>query len=111
MVRPFDIGDNVASKETSLANGSPILVVLGAPNDTPHDWVAAGLAMQAMILKAGTDGLAASYFNQALEIPELREQVVTLVEGRLNPQLVMRFGYGPAVQHPTPPHPVQAALL
>jgi hypothetical protein len=85
--------------------------VLGTPNDTPHDWVAAGLAMQAMMLKAGTYGLSASYLNQALEIPELREQVFTLVEGRLNPQLVMRFGYGPEVQHPTPRHPVKAALL
>ncbi|MBP9086382.1 MAG: nitroreductase family protein [Kofleriaceae bacterium] len=111
MVRTFDIGDNVAAKETSLAKGSPMLVVLGTPNDTPHDWVAAGRAMQAMMLKAGTYGLAASYLNQALEIPELREQVFTLVEGRPNPQLVMRFGYGPAVQHPTPRHSVKSTLL
>lgn len=111
MVRTFDIGDNVAAKETSLAKGSPMLVVLGTPNDTPHDWVAAGLGMQAMMLKAGTYGLSASYLNQALEIPELREQVFTLVEGRPNPQLVMRFGYGPAVQHPTPRHAVKSTLL
>jgi len=111
MVRTFDIGDNVAAKEIALAKGSPMLVVLGTAGDTRRDWIAAGLAMQAIWLKAMTYGMSASFLNQALEIPTLRDQVFALVDERPNPQLVMRFGYGPDVAHPTPRRPLESALM
>ena len=93
VVRSFDMGDGVAAKDRQLAEGSPLLGVLGTPGDAPADWLAAGQALQRVLLTGLGDGLQASYLNQPVEVQELRGRVQALVPEAGVPQLVLRFGH------------------
>jgi nitroreductase len=102
MVRTFDVGGKVAACERALATGSPALLVLSTPGDTPHDWVACGRGLQAVLLRATGHGLSTSFLNQPLELEPLRARVAELAGKSGSPQLVLRMGYGPPVDEPTP---------
>lgn len=105
IVRTFDIGHGRAAKDEQIALHSPVLLVIDTPGDTPRDWVAAGRALGAILLKATAAGLGASYLNQPIEVPELRPRVGQIVPEVRCPQLVLRMGYArPA--HRTPRRPV-----
>jgi nitroreductase len=94
LVRSFDLGGKVASTERELAEGSPMLAVLGTDRDEPAAWLAAGQAMQRVLLEATLRGLSVSFLNQALELDHFRQPFAELAQ-RGFPQLVLRFGYGP----------------
>jgi hypothetical protein len=58
-----------------------------------------------VLLTACAAGVAASFMNQPLEVPALRERVAALLQAADDPaspgdtampQLVLRFGYAPA---------------
>jgi hypothetical protein len=110
LVRTFDRGDGVAAREHELATCSPMLAVLGTDLDEPRDWLAAGEAMEACLLRATHLGLAASFLNQAIEEPALRPRIATASHHRGFPQLVLRFGYGPPVA-PTRRRPLAEVVL
>lgn len=111
LVRTFDVGGSVASSERELAKGSPMLVVLGTDTDEPGAWLAAGQAMQRMLLVAQSHGVSASFLNQALELDDFRVSFVDLItRGAGYPQLVMRLGYGPEVEA-TPRRPLGDVLF
>lgn len=93
VVRSFDMGDGVGAKDRQLAEGSPLLTVLGTPGDTPADWLRAGQALQHALLVGVANGLQASYLNQPVETPELRGRVQALAPEAGVPQLVLRWGH------------------
>ncbi len=95
LVRTFDVGGSVAAKERELAEGSPMLAVLGTNYDDAIAWFAAGQAMQRMLLTAQLYGLSASFLNQPLEMSEYREQFAEITGHEGYPHLIMRIGYGP----------------
>jgi len=68
------------------------VAILATDADRPEDWVAAGQALQRMLLFAATCGVSAALHSQPLEIPQLRE----FIEGQFcdgaHPQLVLRLG-------------------
>lgn len=72
----------------------PVVAVLSSPGDTPHDQVAAGVAMQHLLLVAADAGLGASLLSQAIEVPAAREQLRLGLGGRGVPQIIARLGYG-----------------
>lgn len=45
VMRPFDLGGGKAAQEGQLAEGSPVLAVLGTKADTPVEWLTAGQAI------------------------------------------------------------------
>ena len=100
VIRTFDIGKGQAAKDHELAERSPLLTVLGTTADTPRAWLAAGQAMERILLRACAHGLTSSFLNQPVEVDELRPRLAEAI-GRAgdHPQLVMRFGYGPDVTH------------
>lgn len=100
-VRTFDRGDGQAATDHQLATGSPGLAVLGTRDDSPQAWLAAGQALQRVLLRATADGISTSYLNQPVEIPELRSELASLMEHRGFPQIILRLGYGVDVR-PTP---------
>lgn len=72
----------------------PLVAVLGTPGDTPTDQIAAGQALQRVLLTATDDGLAVSLLSQPIDVPAAREQL-RLALGRSGaPQMVLRLGYG-----------------
>lgn len=101
LFRTFDWGQGQAAKDRQLASGSPLLAVLGTSRDTPVAWMAAGQALQRVLLRACTAGVSASYLNQPIEVAELRPRLRDMLGVTGCPQLLLRMGYGPDLQ-PTP---------
>jgi iron-sulfur cluster repair protein YtfE (RIC family) len=97
IVRTFDVGKGTAAHDRKIAEHSPVLAVLGTPDDTPRDWLLAGQALARVLLRAAQDDVSASFLNQPIEVAELRASVSRLAQVGV-PQLVLRLGYGPTVQ-------------
>ncbi len=93
IVRTFDTGDGKSAHDETLALGSPLLAVLGTWTDTPADWMQTGRALIDLLLHGLTEGVTASYLNQPVEIPALRQRLASLVGQSAYPQLVLRMGY------------------
>src|SRR5215217_6799502 len=51
-IRTFDTGKGHAAKDRQLAEGSPVLAVLGTEVDAPPEWLAAGQALARVLLRA-----------------------------------------------------------
>ncbi|KPI05292.1 nitroreductase [Actinobacteria bacterium OK074] len=74
----------------------PSIAVLSTAHDRRTDWLRAGQALEHVLLVATAHGLRASLLHQALEWPDLREQLVTRSGARCDhAQMVIRLGYGP----------------
>jgi hypothetical protein len=93
------------------ADGSSARVaVLVSRRDDPDHWVRASRACQPFALPATALGLKLAFINQPVEVAPLRPElssVVGMPERR--PDIVMRFGYGPALPY-SPHRPVSAIL-
>ncbi len=110
IVRTFDRGDGQAAKDHELAEGAPLLAVLGTMGDGPRDWLAAGEALSRVLLRATTLQLAASFLNQPIEIPSLRARVAEQVGVDGSPQLLLRIGYPATEARATPRRAVEDVL-
>ncbi len=108
VVRTFDLGKRVAASEKDLAEGSPMLAVLGTADDSVRSWISTGQALQHLLLCARTHGLSASFLNQVVEVPEYREKLRVPDKDGV-PQLILRFGYGPEAE-PTPRRALEEVL-
>jgi hypothetical protein len=73
----------------------PTLAVVWTPHDDPESWFVAGLAMQRVLLVATTYGLAGSMLDNPLDHADLRWLARERRSGWIEPQVVLRFGYGP----------------
>ncbi len=92
-----------------LASTPGVAVFVAQKNDREH-WVLAGRACQRFALQATALGLKHAFINQPVEVPSLRPEMATLMglPGR-RPDIVMRFGYGPAMPY-SARRPVEAVL-
>ncbi|QDV47312.1 Putative NAD(P)H nitroreductase [Stieleria neptunia] len=109
-VRTFDWGDGQAAKDRQLAEGSPLLAVIGTDADTPADWVACGQALAKISLRAASWSVDASYLNQPIEIPRLRTKLAELIGIKAYPQILLRLGHGSDVK-PTPRRRVEDVII
>ena len=89
---------------------APVLAILGTFGDSPLDWLLAGQALERALLVACAEGFQASFFNQPLEIPELRTQLQTLLRPSDCPQMILRMGYTYSTT-PTPRRAVEDMLI
>jgi hypothetical protein len=85
--------------------------VLGTDSDGPAVWLAAGQALQRVLLRARAAEVWSSFLNQPIEVAELRPRVAEVIgrEGEY-PQLLLRLGYGPSIQ-PQPRRAVEQVLV
>ncbi|MBI2391720.1 MAG: hypothetical protein HYV09_19175 [Deltaproteobacteria bacterium] len=111
VVRTFDRGDGEAARDLELAEGAPVLAVLGTLRDRPIDWLYAGEALGRALLRATVLGLSASFLNQAIEVGELRPRVARVVGIDGTPQVVVRVGFAETDVRPTPRRPVEDVLF
>lgn len=81
-----------------IRSSSGLAVFVGERADRDH-WTRVGRASQRFALQATALGLKHAYINQPVEVAALRPALSDLVglTGR-RPDLVMRFGYGPALE-------------
>jgi nitroreductase len=111
VVRLFDLGDGSARRDRALTEGSPALGVLLTEGDAEPQWLAAGQALARVLLDAESRGIRASYLNQPVERPELRNELRSAVQQHQMPQLVLRLGYASDRPRPTPRRPVEEVTL
>jgi nitroreductase len=102
VVRSFDIGDGVAARDSQLAEGSPVLAVLGTELDAPRHWLDAGQALERLLLTACDRGLQASYLNQPIQVAALRPRLRELLASPGLPQLLLRLGFATEEIEATP---------
>ncbi|WP_085066132.1 Acg family FMN-binding oxidoreductase [Catenuloplanes japonicus] len=88
----------------------PLVAVLGSPSDTAAEQVAAGQALQKLLLTVTDAGLASSMVSQPIEVPAAREQL-RLALGRYGPpQMVVRIGYAMRAAA-TPRRPAESVII
>ena len=111
-LRDFDGDRGALTEPITPAEEHPGIAVLYTPDDRSSDWLRAGQALYRMLLSASAAGLAASFLNQPLEIPELRTQIRDEWDADGYPQVILRLGR-PAepLPPPTPRRPVRDVLL
>ena len=109
VIRTFDLGRGQAARDRHLASGSPVLAILGTESESVQDWLAAGQAMQRVLLRARADGVWASFLNQPIEVRELRPWLGDLTGNKGYVQLLLRMGYGPPAA-PTPRRPLEQVM-
>jgi hypothetical protein len=106
----FNLGRLVAVRDRRLAQKAPVLAVLGTAEDGAADWLAAGQALESLLLHATASGLSVSFFNQAIEMAHLRSRLNSMIGGRGFPQVLLRLGYGAPAKH-TPRRPVDEVVI
>ncbi|CDX32896.1 conserved exported hypothetical protein [Mesorhizobium sp. ORS 3359] len=75
-----------------------------------HDhWVRVGRACQRFALAATSLGLKLAFINQPVEVARLRADLAAIVGETRRPDIVMRFGYGPALPF-SPRRPVASVI-
>jgi hypothetical protein len=99
-----------AARDRELALGSPLLLALGTWHEEPAEWLAAGQALQHVLLAATAARLEASFLNQPVEVSNFRHRLRGLAGYAGFVQLVLRLGYGPPARS-TPRRRLDELLL
>lgn len=110
VVRTFDLGNGQAAKNVEVARHSPVLAVLGTNSDSLSEWVSAGQALAHIMLRARVEDVWASFLNQPIEVPGLRNHLSRVIGHPGTPQLLLRLGFGNEVK-PTPRRYVDEVLI
>lgn len=109
-VRTLDLGRLLARRDRRQLDTAALIAVLGTRGDGPADWLAAGQAQQAVVLRAQAAGLGSSFSRRALELPDHRDQVRALLgPDRGHPQQIIAFGRAPNAAA-TPRRPIEEVI-
>ncbi len=93
-----------------VRNSAGIAVFVSDANDKPH-WVEAGRCYERFALQATVLGIRNAFMNQPVEVGSIRPQfAAALGLGNSRPDLVVRFGRGPALPS-SMRRPVQSVLV
>ncbi|RQS21390.1 Acg family FMN-binding oxidoreductase [Burkholderia sp. Bp8998] len=98
-VRTFDLGNGLAALHHQLVGASPLIVCIATVRDDREAWLAAGQALERILLVATRAGYTASYLNQPIETAGLRAHLRHMLGLRGEPQLLLRVGRGPHTPH------------
>jgi hypothetical protein len=106
--RDFGLGRGWGSGDEPGVDDA-VLTVLATSADGVADWLAAGQALQAVLLTAATQWAFAAIYTQPTELPHLRTLVAQELGTSLHAQMLLRFGYAPLAVA-TPRRPVTELL-
>lgn len=109
-IRTFDVGGGMAAMHRELLEGSPLLLAIATDRDDREAWLAAGQALERVLLSAVKCGLAASYLNQPIEVESLRARLAADIGLQATPQLLLRIGYGPQAVERSPRRPLNDVI-
>ncbi|MGF6697315.1 hypothetical protein OKW38_001927 [Paraburkholderia sp. MM5496-R1] len=76
-----------------------MLLCIGTGTADAAAWLAAGQALERVLLTAASEGMTASYLNQPIEAASLRERLRAALNLDAVPQLLIGVGRGGAVRH------------
>ncbi|MFD6280793.1 Acg family FMN-binding oxidoreductase [Streptomyces sp. NPDC060209] len=109
-VRDMAEGLDLPGRGSAAFEPHPDLAVLETADDVPGSWIAAGQALQRLLLEATGHGIAASFANQPLEDAELRPDVSSGAAHHGHPQMVLRMGYATAQPPVSPRRPLSEVV-
>ncbi|HEX2551161.1 MAG TPA: nitroreductase family protein, partial [Nocardioidaceae bacterium] len=110
-MRDFSAGDPDLGAPTHRAEAHPGIAVLHTSADERPDWLRGGQAMHRLLLAASAAGYQASFLNQPLEVPRLRDELRRALGLSGHPQVVLRLGRPrDPLPPPTPRLPVSDVL-
>lgn len=109
-LRSPELGQRSGAADATRIREAPVIAVFATAADEPIDWLDCGQALEAVLLRATTLGLAASYLNQVLEIQDLAEAVDLLFTPALNTQMILRLGYASTAGATAPRRPLDDVL-
>ncbi len=92
--RDFGAGMGVDPAQDRGGLDAPMVGILCTETDQARDWLTAGRALSAILLRAEVLGAHASYVNQPCEVPTVRSALQHALGLTGHPQLVIRFGVG-----------------
>lgn len=92
-MRDFSLGSRL---DVATYEGEPQIAALLTGDDGPRDWLAAGQALQRVLLGATAHGVSASLFSQPLDVGDDRYGGLWAGAGG-HVQMFLRLGYGPPV--------------
>jgi hypothetical protein len=90
--RDFDQGRG-RGLATAAGSMPGTIGVLATAEDTEAGWLAAGRALQAVLVRAAGDWAFAALDSQLLEVASLRAELRRALTTADHPQLLLRFGY------------------
>ncbi|UEP31827.1 MULTISPECIES: Acg family FMN-binding oxidoreductase [unclassified Burkholderia] len=108
-VRTFDLGNGLAALHHQLVGASPLIVCIATVRDDREAWLAAGQALERILLVATRAGYTASYLNQPIETAGLRAHLCHMLGLHSEPQLLLRVGRGPHTRH-SPRRPLDEVI-
>ena len=109
-IKKIDMGGIQAKRDERLCSTAPALIVVHGEDSVPA-WVAAGETLESILLSLTRDGLAFSFFNMPIEIPEARLQLKEMLGLSLWPQLLLRVGYSLEQAAPSPRRAVEDCIM
>ena len=98
-------------ERAALLLGSPLFFAITTSGDAPTDWLAAGRALSAVMLRATERGLATSQFDAFVRQPDLRAALAALLRSDRTPQVLLRAGVYDGPSLAAPPRVVLDDLL
>lgn len=108
--RTLDLGGVVARHDRLLCREAPALAVISS-EDCVAGWLAAGQLMEHLLLEITRLGLHYSFFNLAVEVPDLRTELRRMFSLDAWPQLLLRIGYTLSETPPTPRRPLEEVMV
>ena len=106
-IRATDVGVRASVSDALFVERAPLIAVLATLDDGVDTWLAAGRALERVLLSAACEGVQAGFLNQPCQLPDLRAQLGAIIGGD-HPQVVLRFGHPTCVLRVTPRRPVEA---
>jgi len=109
LVKRVNLGKAAGREDLERVEAAPALGVLITKSDQMGDWMDAGQALSAVLLKACYDGLACELYDQPLELPGLRHEIRLDMPNKCYPQAILRVTTAPP-GHPLPRRPIESFL-
>ncbi|HYK88293.1 MAG TPA: nitroreductase [Acidobacteriota bacterium] len=110
LVKTFNTGRIRGKADARLAVNSAALVLLHG-QDTLRSLLEAGELLERFLLTLTAMRVQYSFFNQPVEIPELREELRRVLALPDMPHLLFRIGYADPVTRPMPRRPLETVLV
>lgn len=101
-----DVGAAQGDKNRMLAWSAPAMAVLETTQDNPQAWLEAGQALERVLLRAGAEGVQASFFNSPIEVTGMWPKLHEILKHAGLPQMILRLGYPAQENSQTPRRPV-----
>jgi hypothetical protein len=93
-----------------MRSSAGVAVFVSQSNDKQH-WVEAGRCYERFALQAAALGIRNAFLNQPVEVAAIRPQFASFLGvGQQRPDLIVRFGRGPAMP-PSLRRPLEAVIL